>query len=672
MQIRAALIEGASIGLAVSSVLWGGMAVAGESVRIVDVASVLPAHATTLPDVQSDAQFDETPVPGDAAIQTAQLEWLFGQLRQPEPPRQPELRQLEPRRLNGKRYIRVRSLDEFGNPVTRRMLTATKRAERKTGKNDWSRRSAGEKLRNALQPPPTNGPLLITVSLAHQQITLYDRGIAVAQSPISSGMPGHATPTGVFSVIQKQYFHRSNIYSAAPMPYMQRLTWSGIAMHGGVLPGYAASHGCIRLPEQFAIRLWGTTQPGVRVIVTRGQVKPVEIAHAALFVPKAKDAPAIAPPIAPPSPAAPPLPAEPPQGPQVEHDIPASPVDTIVANIAADKVASPIANKDASAVVSTDASPIANTDDSAVASGDDGDAAPVSLMEKMESTVPAVAEITIVRGGQSQPDLPAPASYQVAEPSVSGSKSGVHTRSITIVRGGEPMAFQTVDMPPVAVDTVVPSPLSEKRGATGQVADVIDVDEDEIGDETGEAPELPLPSVKNQPVVLAYSGGDFMQFAARAQRRAEAEQAVGPSAAAQEAYVPRPGPVSVFISRRQQRLYVRKGFEAVFDAPITISQPAEPMGTYVFTAVELIKNGEAFRWNVVALANQTVGKKTFYDTDRSVRAASATLDRIQIPPDVAARVSSIIQTGATVIVTDRGPGSRRSLLPDNDFSVVTR
>ena len=101
-------------------------------------------------------------------------------------------------------------------------------------------------------------------------------------------MPGHPTPMGVFSIIEKDRYHHSNIYSGAPMPFMQRITWSGVAMHEGVLPGYPASHGCIRLSHDFAQKLWPVTKLGVRVIVARHEVVPVEFKHAKLFVPKPK------------------------------------------------------------------------------------------------------------------------------------------------------------------------------------------------------------------------------------------------------------------------------------------------------------------------------------------------------------------------------------------------
>ena len=99
-----------------------------------------------------------------------------------------------------------------------------------------------------LSPPAPPGPHLLVVSINKQRVTLYSNGKPVAVSPVSTGTATHPTPTGVFSIIQKNRHHRSNIYSNAPMPFMQRLTWSGVALHEGKLPGYPASHGCIRLP----------------------------------------------------------------------------------------------------------------------------------------------------------------------------------------------------------------------------------------------------------------------------------------------------------------------------------------------------------------------------------------------------------------------------------------
>ncbi len=129
------------------------------------------------------------------------------------------------------------------------------------------------------------GPFQVIVSIASQEVSVYGQDGFVVRAPISSGMPAHPTPTGVFTVISKARWHESNIYSRAPMPYMERITWSGIALHAGPRPGYPASHGCIRLPQDFAVRLFHMAKIGTRVIVTREPVSPSAISHPNLFAP---------------------------------------------------------------------------------------------------------------------------------------------------------------------------------------------------------------------------------------------------------------------------------------------------------------------------------------------------------------------------------------------------
>src|SRR5438105_9265714 len=141
------------------------------------------------------------------------------------------------------------------------------------------------------------GPLIIAVSIDRQKVRIFDDNGVFAEAPVSTGMRGHPTPIGVFSVIQKHKFHHSNIYSGAPMPFMQRITWSGVAMHAGVLPGYPASHGCIRMPMAFAIKMWNWTKMGARVVVTPGEMTPASFSHPLLVtqkaLPVANDAPQV-------------------------------------------------------------------------------------------------------------------------------------------------------------------------------------------------------------------------------------------------------------------------------------------------------------------------------------------------------------------------------------------
>ena len=132
------------------------------------------------------------------------------------------------------------------------------------------------------------------VSLRSQGIIVYDTAGWIMRAPVSSGQSGRETPAGVFSVLQKDADHHSNLYDDAWMPHMHRLTWSGIALHGGPLPGYAASHGCVRLPYDFASRLFDITTLGMRVIISPDDVAPVEIAHPGLPLSKPVSADAAA------------------------------------------------------------------------------------------------------------------------------------------------------------------------------------------------------------------------------------------------------------------------------------------------------------------------------------------------------------------------------------------
>ncbi|MGA9333904.1 MAG: L,D-transpeptidase [Rudaea sp.] len=133
------------------------------------------------------------------------------------------------------------------------------------------------------------GPMVVIVSLDEQRAYVYRNGIAIGASTISSGRKGHETPPGVFTILQKQVEHYSNRYDDAPMPYMERLTWDGVAMHAGKLPGYPASHGCIRLPQAFARKLFDTTARGVTVVVANSQTAPIDVVHPATLAPIAAD-----------------------------------------------------------------------------------------------------------------------------------------------------------------------------------------------------------------------------------------------------------------------------------------------------------------------------------------------------------------------------------------------
>lgn len=138
------------------------------------------------------------------------------------------------------------------------------------------------------------GPIVLVVSLDEQRAYVYRNGIAIGLSTISSGKTGHETPTGVFTILQKDKDHKSNLYNSAPMPYMQRLTWDGIALHGGSLPGHPASHGCVRLPQAFAQKLFGETKRGDTVVVADAKSAPMTLAYPAVLAPVSSTGKALA------------------------------------------------------------------------------------------------------------------------------------------------------------------------------------------------------------------------------------------------------------------------------------------------------------------------------------------------------------------------------------------
>jgi L,D-transpeptidase catalytic domain len=132
------------------------------------------------------------------------------------------------------------------------------------------------------------GHLVIVVSLPDQRLYAYRQGVRIAVSTCSTGKPGHKTPTGVFAILQKDKRHRSSTYNNAPMPNMNRLTWSGVALHAGELPGYPASHGCVRLPLEFSEKLFGITEIGTPVIIANAATYPSVVAHPGMILAKNK------------------------------------------------------------------------------------------------------------------------------------------------------------------------------------------------------------------------------------------------------------------------------------------------------------------------------------------------------------------------------------------------
>ncbi len=342
-----------------------------------------------------------------------------------------------------------------------------------------------------LQAAPM-GPFEIIVSIGDQRVSLYGSTGLIARSRVSTGMRRHPTPLGIFSVIQKQRWHRSNIYSAAPMPFMQRITWSGIALHAGALPGHPASHGCIRLSRDFAVLLWRLTRRGTRVIIARREVAPADIVDPHLF----------------------------------------------------------------------------------------------ALPPKPNGT-----DLSAGAGGRSDDE-----------------RSAVKT----VAAAGKGLPTQDV------------KPTDEAR-----------------------APPAPSP---------------------RAVPRRKAA-------------------ISVLISGKDSRLYVRRGFVPVFDAPVTIRDPHRRLGTHVFTAMAPADAGAGMRWTVGSIpeAVDRPGEQTQGEAGRRVHGrtetpaavpletppeAAETLDRIGIPKEALDRIADLLVPGSSLIISDHGMSEETEA--DTDFIVMTR
>ena len=171
-----------------------------------------------------------------------------------------------------------------GNFWATEALAARKRSSSKSAKTSKKPAAASNKPAQ-LKPGQfewhpdrsPSGPLAIIVSLTKQRVYVYRNGIQIGVSTCSTGKKDHETPTGVFTILEKEKEHYSNVYDDAAMPMMQRLTWDGIALHAGKLPGYPASHGCVRLPKAFAEKLYAVTQPGTPVIIADATTQPSSV-----------------------------------------------------------------------------------------------------------------------------------------------------------------------------------------------------------------------------------------------------------------------------------------------------------------------------------------------------------------------------------------------------------
>jgi len=391
----------------------------------------------------------------------------------------------------------------------------------------------------ATAPRDAGEPIMAIVSIKTQQVTFYDADGWILRAPVSTGITGRETPAGVFAVIEKDKDHHSTMYDDAWMPNMQRITWNGLALHGGPLPGHAASHGCVRMPYGFAENLFDKTRIGMRVIIAPNDAAPVEFSHPALFVPNAE---AIA--------AAP------------------GRAETLVREAA-----------------------------EAVKAADEAKKAAATAARETASFMASLRKLEWLK-----------------------------------TRADAELAFADKALAAAKADQAKARAEDLKQKAALKVA------------EAGMQLDTAKADAKSKLAAAA--------AAKDAAKAAETKKAATAKAATQAKLALEP--VSIYISRATQKLYVRRNthkrwpdggevFDATIEVPVTIRNPDKPIGTHVFTA--MARNEAGLRWTAVTI-------------DEGDDAKDA-LDRITIPQDLLDRIAPTALPRSSIIVSDE-PLSRET------------
>ena len=384
----------------------------------------------------------------------------------------------------------------------------------------------------ATAPREAGEPIMAIVSIKTQQVTFYDADGWILRAPVSTGTTGRETPAGIFAVIEKDKDHHSTLYDDAWMPNMQRITWNGIALHGGPLPGYAASHGCIRMPFGFAETLFDKTRIGMRVIIAPNDAAPVEFSHPALFVPNAEAIAAV------------PARAE------------------TLAREAAEAAMTADEAKKAAAIAARETSTL------------------TASLRKLQSL-----------------KTRADAALAFADKTLTTAKTDqAKAKAEELKQKAAPKAAEAATQ----LDTAKADAKSKLEAAA---------------------------AAKDAAKAAVIRKTDTAKAASEAKLALE--------------------PVSVYISRATQKLYVRRNthkawadggevFDATIEVPITIRNPDMPIGTHVFTA--MARNDAGLRWSVVTIDSGDDAKNA--------------LDRIAIPQNVLDRIAPTALPRSSIIISD--------------------
>ncbi len=481
-------------------------------------------------------------------------------------------------------------------------------------------------------------PMTLVISLGNQKVDIYRGTTLITSSRVSTGKRGHATKAGVFSILEKRRRHYSNLYGGAPMPWMQRLTWSGTALHAGVVPGYPASHGCIRLPFSFAPKLFSMTDVGGQVVVAHGKVAPKLIEHAALFQPL-------------------PLPAPPSLAKQDEQPktmrrssiapVFGSGLPVVLATLQQTKTtghATPetpapaersasVASREDTRIHAIDpyAAPFMSSGAHGIAAKPAADAAPnhaaVSTSDDFMKHQDRLAD-------QAQPAAPSVVAPEAAAPA----------------EMAEPLQAASVleTIPPVAPAAPVKLSAAAIKLGAGAAAAAI-----EAAEPRSSAPLriLVTRSTKRDRMIgvqyiLASMGylevqnfdGTFGRKTAQAIKAFQTANDMPPTGAFTDDVVKRIYGAAGKEEPPSGHLFVRQEFDALFDMPVRFRNPDGKLGTHVFTVMNFAPGDTKAQWMAISLKG---------DDDPSI-----VLDRLVIPDDVRQNISERLTPGSSLIIAD--------------------
>jgi hypothetical protein len=461
-------------------------------------------------------------------------------------------------------------------------------AESKRSRVAEEKMDAQPKGKAATVTDKPTGPLFAILSLTDQHISIYNSSGLVTRSKVSTGMPGHRTPMGIFTIIGRKRYHASNIYRGAPMPFMQRITWSGVAMHLGVVPGYPASHGCIRLPAGSAERLWGLTKVGERVVISPHEVAPESMTHPMLPVAKLQSSPI---PVADATPAK-------------VTEIAAAGSDPLP--LGAPKLLNPL--EYAHALKARAAADLTS--------------ATKALQEHNQRKDPnseairrALVELRAAEAARTQAEV----------------KLIARTEALATKR----------DAPDIKRAEAA------KATALAQTAETAKRVEAALGNPAFTSPE------GREALDAERAKIEIRATLAKAQRAAkDAER--------------RLSPVSVLVSKKDNKVYIRQGLAPVMEASVTIRDPEMPLGTHVYIATS--SDAGSLGWSVVSLpassksADGRISRRGRESADqKTARAERAlmpstpaqALERVEFPATVSTRISELLWTGGCLIISDQ-------------------